>query len=203
MGKESKIKFVEETHQYFLNGDSVPGVSEILQASGLSPDTSFFTEEDRRRGNAVHLATKFLDEDRLNWKTVHPYIEGWVKGYKKFKKDTGFQPRLIEHIGYHQIYRFAGRLDRTGVFPNDKRSVLVDFKTGVPNVWAKISTAGYEIMLQGGMKIEKPYLRQVLQLNRDGTYKLHPPYTDPQDHKAFLCALGLFYWKKNNGIVEK
>ena len=56
------LSFDPITHQYRLDGERVPSVTQVLSVCGLIDDT-WYTEESRQRGQAIHLATKLLDEE--------------------------------------------------------------------------------------------------------------------------------------------
>ena len=51
------IKLDRETHTYTPN---LPSVTEILRSVGLI-DATWYTEEARQRGTAVHLACEYWD----------------------------------------------------------------------------------------------------------------------------------------------
>ena len=58
------IQFDEAAHVYTVAGVERPSVTQILKDAGLI-DTTWYTDEARQRGRAVHLAAQFLDEDDL------------------------------------------------------------------------------------------------------------------------------------------
>lgn len=182
------VEFKAETHEYFFNGRKVPSVTGILKEVGLIDD-EWFTEEARERGKAVHAATELLDRDDLDWDSLHPKIEPYVKAYQNFKKDTGFIPELIEHRVYNHDYNYAGTLDRTGIFPNGEK-VILDIKSGPISGWAALQVAAYDYCLAQARQ------RMALQLKNDGTYKVKS-FKGLNDINIFVSAAVIVNWKLN------
>src|SRR3990167_11512697 len=102
----------EPTHQYRLHGRPLPSVTGVL-ASSTIVDASHFTEESRIRGQHVHQAAHFFDDDDLDLDSVRPEIRPYLDAYIAFRRDTGFYPVLIDQRLYHSR-GYAGTLDRVG-----------------------------------------------------------------------------------------
>jgi len=106
------IKFNEERHEYSKDGIIIPCVTDVLTSAGLydmfGKVNRDVMEASKVRGKYVHSATEFYDLGTLDDSTVHeeirPYLDAWVK----FRKDTGFKPRLIEEIVFSKKYFYAG-----------------------------------------------------------------------------------------------
>jgi hypothetical protein len=137
----------EERHEYTVSGIVRPSVTQCLHAAGLI-DAQWYTEDARLRGIAVHAACQFLDEDDLDWRSVLPAYEGYVRAWEKFKQDSGFRinldesgKRLIEYRLFHPVFGYCGTLDRQGVIGSDE--YLIDLKTGGPEEWHGYQLAGY------------------------------------------------------------
>jgi len=186
------LTFDEDTHTYRLDGVPVPSVTQILHRAGLIDDT-WFTRYSAERGSRVHLALRYLDEDRLRDETVSPYEQGFVDAYKRFLADTDFVPALIEKRVAHEVYRYAGTLDRTGSLggPFGGAMCLIDIKTGHAQPWAALQTAAYAACLPKGAK----YRRFALELRGDGTYRLIEHRDWGRDFRVFLAALEIAAWK--------
>lgn len=185
--------FDPNEHRYFLDSVEIPGVTTVLKTVGLA-EHRFGFGEAQYRGLHVHSACELLDLHDLDWHTIHPPWRGYVDAYDHFLTDTGFAPELIEFQTYHPAYRFAGTLDRRGQL--NGRNVLIDLKTGQPEDWWKFQLAGYKLLGQSKFADDDRY---ALQLNEDGTYKLHP-LTGLIDTQVFLAALTLthYFWSKRN-----
>ena len=142
------MEFDEATHTYFVNGEVVLSVMQILKEAGLV-DTTWFTEFGRWRGSAVHKATHYSDEKDIDCRTLDPIVRPFVADWKQFRKDTGFTPTMIETPFYDSLYGFCGTPDRRGYFlggnPKDSNE-LIDIKTypgGKAPWWARYQLAAY------------------------------------------------------------
>lgn len=163
-----ELKFDEESHTYTYDGDIVPSVTQILKEAGLSMaykgDNSWYAE----RGTVIHDAVALIHSDAgLDEKTIDPEIAGYISGYMQFLADTCYVPIAVEKMVYHQKLKYAGRIDSIGYLGDSL--CLIDIKTG--------STIPQEAMLQLGMYIMALKLQikgYVLQLKKDGNYKLRP-----------------------------
>lgn len=212
------LTFDEETHTYRLDGRVIPSVTQILKSAGVIDD-SFYNEEGRVRGTAVHLATQYLDEGDLEWESLDPEIIPYVKAYQKFKEESGFIPELIEKKVFKRadssrasVIDYAGTLDRAGKFspdfmPQSRQDFfssdycLIDLKTGAAPQWAGAQLAGYAITL-----LPQMVRRFVLLLKKNGKYKLQE-FKNPDDYSVFYGACHVVqgkeliqkYWRTKNG----
>jgi hypothetical protein len=156
------------------------------------------TPEALIRGTYVHRATHLYDINDLDEETLDPLIRPYLDGWIKFRKDTNFTIEAIEEKVYSAKYNYAGRMDRRGIF-YDKRTAL-DVKTGEEfNASGAIQLSAY----QNGhneMSKEKIKNRLIVQLNKDGTYKLPPKeYYGKNDFNIFLSALTIHNWRCKYG----
>ena len=179
-------------HEYKWNDEVVYSCTQYLNMAGLV-DARWFTEESRKRGTAVHVATELLDEGRLEESMLHPLIRPYVEAYKLFLVESGFKCELIEQMVFDEERRVSGTLDRTGTMSN--KDVLIDIKTGTPSAWSKLQTAFYESVLP------KRYERYVLQLKATGKYKLHK-YSNRNDIKVFRSLVSVVNWGINEKIIK-
>lgn len=209
MPTESSLTFDEQSHIYRINGVEIPSVTQILKNAGII-DSTFYTEESRLRGTAVHLATQYLDEGNLDWSSLDETLIPYVQAYKKFKDESGFSPDLIEERIYRKATHdrpicldYAGTLDRAGTFvilDHDSDYGIVDIKTGSVPEWAGIQLAAYALGL-----LPKTPRRFALLLKKNGKYKLQE-FKDSSDYTAFYGAchsmLGsrlINEWRERNG----
>lgn len=181
-----ELIFNAETHIYMLNGQMIPSVTQVLECVGLL-DTQWFTDYHRWRGSAVHMACHYLDEGALDWNTVQSEYSGHVAAYSQFKKDTGFEPEMIEKPLYCPTWRFAGTPDRVGLL-NGRRAVI-DLKNVSSAPAYQLQTAGYA-WLAG----PRQALRFTLHLKPDGAYKLQK-HDNADDVQDFFAALRITHWK--------
>lgn len=191
-----------EKHEYRLNGEVLPSVTQLLQEfalydlSRVPPDR---LEYKRILGTAVHLACHYLDDNRLDESTMHPDIVPYVNAYKKFREITGFEPRYNEERMYSKKWRFAGTLDRQGLFEWGGQEIesIIDIKC----VWEMYpstgpQTEGYKILFEENFKT-KIRGRFGLQLKPSGHYEVIP-FMDKTDNTTFLSCLHLHYWRKKH-----
>lgn len=201
-----KFEFIEETqtesHIYLLDGKRLPSVTQVLEDCGVI-DYSRISGETRemalKRGRYVHLLTQYWDERDLDESTVKPEWKGYLEAWKRFCSNSMFfcDDDGIEHRDYHNQYRYAGTLDRTGTFYGHKFKVLIDIKTNHAEWWTRLQTAAYAAF----MPDPRSYLRMAVELHEDGTFRTggdleFPGKTFDADFQAFLNCLSVFNLKR-------
>lgn len=188
------LTFDPIAHVYKVDGRQVPNVTSVLDAAGLNefgfvgPEVLTFA---RSRGQAVHAATALDDLGELDEASVDPHAAPYLTAWRRFRRETGFVPTAIEQRVYHVGHRYAGTLDREGVFPQFKSDALLDIKTGAPSATTGPQTAAY-LAARGGRRA-----RYAVYLQPDGRYHLHL-HKDPNDLAVFLAALTIFNWRNNH-----
>jgi len=187
-----RVTFTESDHTYRDEaGVLVPGVTGTLSDAGLIDGSEWFTEFSRNRGSMIHLATALYDRGELDMTSVDDRIVGYVNAWIAFRRDSRFEPVLIEHVVAHDNPRFAGTLDRAGVMGGKK--VLLDIKTGKMPRWTALQTAAYQRC------VPEYTTRCGIELRDDGTYRLHT-FGDRYDWTVFAAALAVACWKMNNTL---
>jgi hypothetical protein len=81
-----KLTIDPQTHVYRVDGRPVASVTSIIRDAGIGPDYDGvrpdILERAKARGIHIDLARDFLDQNDLDWDTVHPpwkgYIEAWA-----------------------------------------------------------------------------------------------------------------------------
>ncbi len=197
-------EFNAEKHEYYVDGKSVPGVTQLLGALyDLSGIPNAVLEFARERGSAVHKACELwdlgtLDEDSVDT-TVQPYLDAW----KKFVFETGFETEYIEQrlsSTNHMLY--AGTLDRAGrmtkLKDNRQQKAVIDIKA-VAKVApvTGVQLAAYENLLLNNNYVST--LRYAVQLLPNGTYKLHEFY-GTQDWGCFVAQYTTYQWRKLHNV---
>ena len=125
-----KLSFEPIEHVYTLQEldtskrQTIPSVTDVLVALKIITP-KWYTPKARIRGKAVHLATMYLDQGRLNWESIkateealEQNVTGYVRAWERYKTDTGFVSKLIETPQYHEVHRYGGTPDRVGGFPD-------------------------------------------------------------------------------------
>lgn len=168
MPKKIKIDCDSE-HRYWIGNKRVPGVTEILEESGLISLYSM-DEDAARRGRYVHKAVALDCLKKLKPGTIDPKIKPYFTAWLKFRRETGFSPRLVEQRVYHRALGYAGRFDLTGLLK--RRYGLLGVKTGLTlPKWAALQEAAYQHAFEShnGRRIG---FRWGLLLKPDGSYQL-------------------------------
>jgi hypothetical protein len=118
---DAPVEFIAEGHIYTDAtvdgiGRRYESVTSILKAEGLI-DTRFYDDWSRDRGSMIHLATHYDDMGELDEETLDPVIRPYLEAWRKFRKESGFVPEVIEVPMMSINYRYAGTPDRIGQLP--------------------------------------------------------------------------------------
>lgn len=192
------LSFDEPSHAYHFEGNRVPNVTLLLDKLHTFAGVPIeILEAAKRRGSFVHRMTELedlgdLDEDD---EALVPYL-GYLKAWRAFK--VAYAPNwvAIEERGYSRRFKFAGTLDRRGVFERGPRPglrVLPDVKTSELSHWCwGVQTAAYrQLVLEHDMQWALAE-RCTIQLFRDGRF-LVLFWNDPADWETFAALLHLHY----------
>ena len=191
------------THRYMADDGVVPGVTEILSAVGVSTDfdelramssrTSRAIDEKRDIGSALHADAHAYDDEDLDWFTVDPRVEPYLRAWAQFRANTCLVPITRERLVFDPHYRYAGTLD--GIFQTPQgRVVLVDIKTGDPELsGCQYQTAAYAYAytLAAGTVVNERWGVQLIP-NREVPYAI-TPYTDWRDFQKFCAFVTTYY----------
>ena len=184
------VQIEESAHVYTVAGVERPSVTQILKDAGLI-DTTWYTDEARERGKAVHFATHFLDEDDLEWDTVLPHYRGYVQAWERFKQESHFEigrdsdgNLLIEYRLFHPVFGYCGTLDRLGTIGNVE--YVLDIKTGGPDEWHGYQIAAYSHCLPSPHSRK----RMTVHLRANGSFSTreHELPTLPYHWQVFAAA---------------
>lgn len=184
---------LDENHQYWKDEDGkrvrVPGVTEILQSTGII-ETEFFTEEGRKRGTYVHLAAQYEDEGDLDEASIDPAILGYLEAYRAWKRLTDWRIQSCETMLMSNKYPFAGTVDR--ICTVGPALAALDLKSGAPQLWHRLQTAAYAFM------VHPMAHRATLYLRDDGTFRFveHERFGFT-DYQVFIAALNIHNWRNN------
>jgi len=116
-----------------------PRVTNVLRTAGLI-DTTWYTEEARERGTAVHAATAYLDEGKLDETALDPRIVPYLDAYRAWKR--GMAPRILA-IEIEVVGRgYVGHPDRVAEI--DGSIWIVDLKSSASEEdWHGVQLAAY------------------------------------------------------------
>ena len=185
------LVFDEANHLYSLDGKAVPGVTRVLEATGLI-DYNFLGAKRfyyLERGRRVHQATHADDEGRLDESKETDQILGYVDAWRQFRRDYGFVPNRIEQRVCHRRLGYAGTLDRTGVV-RDGSELIVDIKSGIAPSAVRNQLAAYAACLPH----PRTRRRRCVEVHANGTYRVIAFETGDfqRDFDTFRMALQLF-----------
>lgn len=196
-----KIDFDAAAHRYHLDGQPVPSVTQILAPfysfEHVTPET---LEHKRQIGEALHFAIELDIQGDLDENTLHPAVAPYFRGWRKFVRETGFEPIYTElRVGSKKL-RYAGTLDLAGRI--ERREVLIDAKTTAalhPAVGPQ--TAAY-LQAVAEMDLLDPKARRyALRLTPEGTYTLDE-FKDKTDIHIFTSLLSVRNWMAKHKLLE-
>lgn len=185
---DDKIVLDAETHAYKVNGIEFPSVTQVLDRAGLS--ANWGDADDLARGVFVHEACHFDDEKDYDLRTAPRALKGYVRAWRKWKRDTGFKIRMIEQRVWSATYSYCGTLDREGELPGKLLPCIVDLKSNksgaVPSS-VRYQMAAYGFALNPGLI----FWRVAVILKPDGSYNtaLYSPDSWTADLGVFLNAV--------------
>lgn len=192
------MHFDPASHTYTVGGVRIPSVTGILKPLyDFSMVDPAYLAYKAAIGQAVHTATEYYDQDDLDLDSLDEKISGYVYGWIKFRKETGFTPRLVEARYLHPLHLYAGTLDREGDYQG--QSTILDVKTtSTMSAAVGIQLAAYlESYVANNPGLPRPTRRTAVQLFQDGTYKAHD-FADPGDFAVFLSLLNVQRWKEKH-----
>lgn len=185
----ARFEFDPAAHRYTLNGRVLPSVTQIL--SGLddfSKVPARALERARDRGTRVHSACNLDVLGTLDENTVDDEVAPYLAQFRRFLRESGFQPTLTECRVYDDVLWYAGTLDLFGDLPGCI-DVQIDIKSGaIPrSVGPQTAAYAYGLYKRAGIMTRRRY---VLHL-RPNTYSL-PRLDSTDDFGAFCQELRKF-----------
>ena len=166
------LLFYDDSHKYTVDGEEVPSVSELtrfLTRELYTETPQYVLDNAANRGTKVHKATEALD--KFGRVEIEDDLAEYVKAYVAFRKEINPEWEKIEwSVCNDKLY--AGTVDRYGKM--NGLSVIMDIKTTgtITGLHKVLYTAQLNLYRLAVMK-EKPVDGLwVLQLKKDGTYKL-------------------------------
>lgn len=175
------IKFYDEKHEYELNGEKIPSVSELCRFASreIYGDISQYTLDNAAgRGKKVHKCTEELD--KYGETSVDDVVSPYIRAYLKFLNDHRPTYLAIEKVLASPLMKFAGTLDRVAILKTVEGISIIDIKSSsvVQKVLAKIQLNGYKKLWEEttGDTVSNLF---ILHLKNDETYKLVPIEMNP------------------------
>lgn len=179
------LSFNEDSHEYQINGEVIPSVSEIIRFisrevyGDVLQSTLDFAAD---RGARVHKATQMLDvvHDVECDEDIVPYVSAYVQ----FLRDHKPKWEMIERSMYNPELMYGMTIDRYGIL--DGKKTLVDIKTS-SNIQKALHGAQLNLYRMGlvanGFDVERAV---ILRLTKEGEYKIIESEQD--DEVAIACV---------------
>lgn len=165
------LTFNEDAHEYQVNGEIIPSVSEIIRFIArevYGEVVQSVLDNAADRGTRVHKATQMLDvvHDVECDEDIVPYVQAYVQ----FLRDHKPKWDAIEKSFYNPECKYCGTVDRIGDL--DGKKTLVDIKTSssLQKVLYGAQLNLYRMGLKAnGVEVERIV---ILHLTKDKGYKI-------------------------------
>lgn len=191
------LQFDPAQHRYTLGGEHLPSVTQVLDDvldlyRGVD---RAILEAAQVRGTHVHLACELDDRGVLDESALAEEYRPYLKAWRRFRFDSGFEIQAIEERVYHAALGYAGTLDRRGLYRG--RTTILDIKSNAAPASVGAQTAAYDRARASMTGSHKPALRLCVELRADGMFRMHR-LTDSGDWPLFLSCLNVHKWKKHH-----
>ena len=198
----SVFSFDPIEHIYRLNGEIIPGFSEIMKANGLVDFDDVppaLLERCRKFGANLHKAIHLYNKGTLDAENLDFGLQPGIAAWSSFLDHTGFKPIVAwgEQPICSEISRYGCTPDN--ILKKDNRYAIAEVKSSSGmRPFMKLQTAAQVKAIKDfyGVKISE---RFVIQISADGEVKLHE-HKDRRDEAFFLSALTVYKFKKENGL---
>lgn len=207
-----RFEFREGNHTFWLDGERIPGVTEILRENRVGRDHTYTDPYYRERGSAVHMGIKLGLLGRLDRDSLNPEIAEFVDRALGVVSALKLEPVLIEQPLFDPVYRYAGIPDMAGRSGVRNRAIKLDFKTGPYEPAHKLQLqGGYSPLIRiaaerGQIDLDpEEYWRAdelIVCLNTDPPKVVVLPEGERSTNVAvFREALAVLNWRKRNGYA--
>lgn len=180
----ARLVFTEENHEYEVDGQIVPSVSEIcrfISREIYSDAPQFQLEQAADRGTNVHKLTEALD--KYGSCEADEELLPYVSAYVEFRNKYPVKWEKIEFSTYNPNEMYGMTVDRYGELNGKK--ILVDIKTSsqIQTVAVTAQLTLYKWGLQAqGFDVDEMY---VLHLKKDGNHQFKK--IEPDINLATAC----------------
>ena len=201
------LRYDPTAHAYFIDGQRVPSVTQILQDVGLI-DTTYFTDEARERGSFAHKAIQLWLADNLDESDLSEGLKGYLDSARQFMAMVG-TVHEVEMPRFHPAMRFAGTPDLVCTI-DEYGFAVPDFKIGAKEASHRYQSAAYAFLVALGDRGDNEILsftpmkpgRIMVHLDADGKPpKLEPYPAGGNDERIFLAALTVYHAKHQHGVA--
>ena len=197
------IEFDAERHEYHVNGEKVPCVSDIIAVFGNDveegDDLELLMDAAAERGTTCHyILASYLQGD-LDVEYPDSY-EPYVEAIRLFLAEHHIEPLSIETPVFCEKYGYAGTPDLLCMF--DGELTVIDYKfvsqIAKTKVKAQLNAYAYAYEEAG---IYPDHLKAVQFLN-DGTYRIYPVAYGLDELEAAVTVWNLKRKKHKRGEIS-
>ncbi len=196
--------------------EEVPGCTRVIDTGGW--DTYANVREDilERKsaiGKEVHRATVMFDHRSLDWRSLDPRVEGYVRSWRFFRNRTGFVPIVSEFASVCEVNKrkFGLKIDCFG------KTLLRTTKRGIETIVEKkctvakarrhdLQTAGYAIGFPWGYASALARFlsrrRLIVYLKPTGVPEIHECVLR-EDYEIFMALLTVTEFKLREMKIER
>lgn len=178
------LTFDPEKHQYFWDGKPIPGVSEILRATGQAKDWKDVPVYYRERGQAAHQAIALFLKGTLDETSVDEVIQPYLNQFKEWiNKERGAGLLFSENPFYSEKLVFAGTVDL--ICNECIYDIKCSKKLDADAEWQySMQGAAYRTLVRENLEKDFPF--RVLLLTGAGEAKVIPLYAPTQGWEAVM-----------------
>ncbi len=194
------LEYSDKRHKYYADGRELISVTQVLSEAGLV-STFCMQEEAAWRGSEVHRLCAEDDNDGVDLRKVPKQFRGYLRAWRKYRQDSGFEPVLIEQRIDDHRNGYAGRLDRVGYRRGQSISTILDIKTTKSGAIADY--VRFQLVAYGNaLKPNHMFERIAVALKPNGTYnvKVYRQEDFRADLVRFLEMLRMVKENKKNAI---
>ncbi|MGH8321909.1 MAG: PD-(D/E)XK nuclease family protein [Gammaproteobacteria bacterium] len=135
------IRFEETGHRYWINGQLVPSVTQVLDTGAFDRVPAGILERAKLFGTAVHKAIELWTQDDLDMESLDPALKPYLDQFIKWMNESPVRIHLVEQRIGSVRYGVAGTVDLFCFY--NRKPLIVDIKTGVPSPTHALQTAAY------------------------------------------------------------
>lgn len=141
----TSLTFDPEKHEYRIDGEVVPSVTQILTKAGMT-DLTFCTEHGLNLGTAIHAAIHLHVTGKLDMDSLDPQVQPYYQQWLNFLNDTNFRVIQTEQPVYHTGLMYAGTLDVRGEL--NGLQIVMDFKSNSKPRAVQAQLGGYSLAVR-------------------------------------------------------
>ena len=191
--EKPQLTLDEATHTYWVGTRKLPSVTTIMSDLGLSHNFSGISSFYAQRGTAVHKAVELVDKGTLDDSTLDPRLSGYVSGYRRFLRESGYGAEYWEVPLYSESLSFAGTIDKLGTL-NGRFGVL-DIKTSrTLDPAVELQLCAYTLLWNENRTERPAEFKYALQLTEGGDYSLTTKYSSASID-LWVSVMDVYRWK--------